>query len=133
MSDNTNTTVTLAADDATATALVYYIRASVNGGAKYDAYVKAHSVTRETVKQHAPALASFAYPNEKPIQTVDGKRTTYGNAVQAVATGLRRALGKNDNTVATDYLAKIVKAVESGLEHDLTPAQVKAALDSILS
>lgn len=127
-----DTTITLAADDTTAKALVYYIRAAVNGGAKYDAYVKAHNVTRETVKVHAAALASFAYPNEDTKQTVDGKRTTYGNAVQAVATGLRRALGKNDQTVATDYLAKIVKAVESGLEHDVDAETIRTALDALL-
>lgn len=124
--------ITLADNDETAKALVYYIRAAVNAGDKYGAYVAAHNVTRDNVKVHAPALASFAYPNEKPVQTVDGKRTTYGNAVQAVATGLRRALGKNDQTIPADYLAKIVKAVESGLEHDITPDMIRTALDALL-
>ncbi len=89
MSENT---ITLSDTDATAKALVATIKASVNGESKYVAYVKAHNVTRETVKDHAPALAAFVYPNEKPVQKADGKRTKFGNATQMIAAGLRRAL-----------------------------------------
>jgi hypothetical protein len=89
--------ITLSSDDRTATALVAVIRSAVNGKGKYDAYVGDHSVTRETVKDHALALAVFAYPNEKPVQKVDGKRTKFGNAVQAAGNGLRAALDKEEN------------------------------------
>lgn len=100
MTEN-NTTVTLAADDATAKALVDTIKSSVNGAGKYVAYVTAHGVTRETVKYHAAALAAFAYPHEKPVQRVDGKRTKFGNAVQAAGAGLRTALGKQESPAET--------------------------------
>lgn len=89
--------ITLSADDATASALVATIRASVNGLGKYDAYVTEHNVTREDVKHHALALAVLAYPNDKPIQKADGKRTRFGNAVQAAGNGLRNALSKAEN------------------------------------
>lgn len=95
MSENT-ATITLSADDATANALVSHIKSAVNSAAKYLAYVEAHAVTRETVKHHAAALAALVYPNDAPVQTKDGVRTRYGNAVQAAGKGLRTALGKED-------------------------------------
>lgn len=129
MSDNQ---IILSADDTTAKPLVAHIRSAVNGAPKYGAYVKAHNVTRDTVKDHALALAVLAYPNEKPVQKVDGKRTKFGNAVQAAGNGLRSALEKAEPG-ATDYLARLIKAAEAAVEHDVTPEQIKAALDSILS
>lgn len=97
MSNNTPTIV-LSTDDKTAKPLVQTIRDAVNGTGKYSAYVKAHNVTRETVKDHAYALAVLAYPNDKPVQKVDGTRTRFGNAVQAAGYGLRTALGKGEGT-----------------------------------
>ena len=96
MSNTSTVTLDLSTDE-TAKALVSTIRAAVNGGPKYAAYVESHGVTRETVASHAAALATAAYPNAKPIQKIDGKRTTYGNAVQAAGNGLRRALGKDES------------------------------------
>lgn len=89
MSENT---IILTADDTTATALVATVKASVNGERRYAEYVVAHEVTRDTVKDHALALAAFIYPNEKPVQKADGKRTKFGNAVQMIGAGLRRNL-----------------------------------------
>lgn len=91
MSEN-NSTIVLSADDSTAAPLVAVIKSTVNGAAKYAAYVTAHGVTRENVKFHAAALAVLAYPNDKPVQKIDGTRTRFGNAVQAAGAGLRRAL-----------------------------------------
>lgn len=91
MSENT---LVLSADDATANALVATIRAAVNGAGKYVAYVEAHPVTRENVADHARALAVLAYPNEKPVQKIDGSRTKFGNAVQAAGNGMRSVLDK---------------------------------------
>src|SRR5689334_12374388 len=100
MSNNTSTVILLDEHgniEATAAALVYYIRASVNGSGKYADYVAAHNVTRETVKFHAAALATITYPSDEAVQTkmVNGvkTRTRYGNAVQAAGNGLRAALG----------------------------------------
>lgn len=131
MSEN-NTTIVLAADDATAKPLVAHIRSAVNSHDKYVAYVKAHGVTRETVKFHASALAVLAYPNEKPVQKTDGKRTKFGNAVQAAGAGLRKALDKADPN-PTDYLSRIVKAVEAGLDHDIDADTIVAAVQSALA
>lgn len=89
--------IILSTDDKSAAALVATIRSAVNGAGKYVAYVTDHAVTRETVKDHAYALAVLAYPNEKPVQKKDGKRTRFGNAVQAAGNGLRAALGKDDD------------------------------------
>lgn len=88
--------ITLTTDDVTAAALVATIKHAVNGVGKYAAYVEAHSVTRETVKDHAAALAALAYPSDEPVQKKDGKRTRYGNAVQAAGNGLRAALVKEE-------------------------------------
>lgn len=134
MSDNQNA-VTLTADDATATALVATIRASVNGEGKYDAYVAAHSVTSATVKDHAAALAGLVYPKDAPVQKKDGKRTRYGNAVQMAGAGLRRAIARitEPTPAETDYLKRIVSAVKAGLDHDVTPAQVEAVLADLFA
>jgi hypothetical protein len=92
----TENNIVLAADDKTAAALVATIRAAVNGMGKYAAYVEAHAVTRDTVKDHARALAVLAYPNDAPVQKKDGVRTRFGNAVQAAGNGLRSALPEDD-------------------------------------
>lgn len=92
MSENT---ITLTANDKTAAALVATIKAAVNGAGKYAAYVADHTVTRDTVKDHARALAALAYPNDAPVQTKDGVRTRFGNAVQAAGNGLRAALDED--------------------------------------
>lgn len=132
MTNNTNTTIVLdITTDATASALVATIKAAVNGTGKYAAYVAAHTVTRETVKDHALALAVLAYPNDAPVQKKDGKRTRFGNAVQAAGFGLRSALEKNE-PAATDYLARVVKAVESATEHEISADQIMAAVKALL-
>lgn len=101
--------ITLSTDDATAAPLVAHIKSSVNSAAKYSAYVTAHNVTRETVKDHASALAILSYPNDKPVQKVDGKRTRFGNAVQAAGKGLRDALGKGEGAPKTALLTTLGK------------------------
>lgn len=137
----TDTTITLDALDPTATALAATIKAAVNGEGKYSRYVKAHDVTLDTVADHARALAVFTYPNEKPVQKVeDGKRTKFGNAVQKAGLGLRTALKDEDDPSeddTTDYLAKVIAAVDNGVTHNLDAASilaaVKAHVDSLLS
>lgn len=129
-----DTTITLdLTTDTTAAALVATIKAAVNGVGKYAAYVTEHNVTRETVKDHAAALAVATYPNEKPVQKVDGKRTKFGNAVQAAGNGLRAALAKDEAGTeddTTDYLAKIIAAVDNGVTHNLNAADIVRAVQS---
>jgi hypothetical protein len=130
MSEN-NSIIVLATDDATAAPLVAHIKSSVNSAAKYSAYVTAHGVTRDNVKHHAAALAVLAYPNEKPVQKVDGKRTKFGNAVQAAGAGLRKALGTAE-PVPTDYLLRVQKAVEAAVEHDVDAEMIREAIAGLL-
>lgn len=132
MSNTTAPAVVLDADAAHVKPLVTTIRAAVNGGPKYGAYVAKMNVTRETVKDHAYALAVAAYPNEKPVQKVDGKRTKFGNAVQAAGFGLRSALGKAE-PVAVDYLLRVQKAVEAAVDHEIDAETIKAAIADLLS
>lgn len=140
MSENTNTVILLDEHgniEATAAALVYYIRASVNGQGKYADYVAAHNVTRETVKFHAAALATITYPSDEPVQKKDGKRTRYGNAVQAAGNGLRAALGKADSTTETDWIKKILtdceKATDNGVDAGAVADAVQTWIASVLS
>lgn len=104
-----NVSIVLSATDSTAAPLVATIRAAVNGNGKYAAYVKAHMVTRETVKDHAYALAVLAYPNDKPVQKSDGKRTRFGNAVQAAGNGLRSVMDKADGPAKVNLLTDLGK------------------------
>lgn len=98
----------------TAAALVYYIRAEVNGLPKWEAYATEYGVTRETVKDHAVALAVLAYPNEEPVQKQNGKRTKFGNAVQAAGNGLRRALGKDEDNSDKPRVLRVSLSGEGG-------------------
>lgn len=127
MSENT---ITLAADDKTAAPLVATIRAAVNGAPKFAAYVSAHGVTRENVAAHGVALAVLAYPNLPTVQKKDGARTKFGNAVSAAKMGLVRALDKAEPNQATvDYLAKVIAAVDSGIDHNLDAAAILRAVE----
>lgn len=114
MSEQTDNQITLDPNESTAAALVSTIKAAVNGVGKYAAFVETYSVDRENVARYAFALAVLAYPNEKPVQKKDGKRTKFGNAVQAAGNGLRAALGKDESeTTETDWLRLMRQAVEN--------------------
>ena len=111
----TENTITLSTDDKSAMALVATIKGAVNGRGKYAAYVTDHGVTTETVKDHAMALAVLTYPNDAPVQKSDGKRTRFGNAVQAAGWGLRKELTKD-----TDESETVVNLLtRAGLKADL--------------
>jgi len=125
--------------DDTAAALVATIRHAVNGTKKYAAYIAARTeagtpVTRDNVKDHALALAVLAYPNDKPVQKIDGKRTRFGNAVQAPGNGLRSALGTEDSEdTPTDWTKLVRRAVENAhskgdIPNDVIVATVADAL-----
>lgn len=129
MSNTTTPTIVLSDDDATAKALKSVITAAVNGAGKYVAYVEAHDVNRDNLADHARALASYVYPNEKPVQKTDGKRTKYGNAVQAAAAGLRTALGDDLTKKAPDYLALVRQAVKTA--HDKGEVDTDAIMRAV--
>lgn len=89
--------ITLNAENATVKAVVNQIKSDMRGGGKYAAYVTEFNVTRETVKDHALALARLV--TSETAQKKDGTRTRFGNAVQAAGNGLRSALGTDDGAV----------------------------------
>lgn len=127
MSNNT-TTIDLTGD-ATALALVATIRAAVNGAGKYEKYVTAHSVTRDNLADHARALAALAYPNEPQVQKKDGKRTKFGNAVQAAGAGLRVALGEDMTKKPVDWLKMVKQAVENAANKgEVSPEAIEKAV-----
>lgn len=98
--------ITLDATNATVKAVVTQIKADMRGAGRYAAYVTEFGVTRETVKDHARALAVLVTP--ETAQKIDGKRTKFGNAVQAAGNGLRAALDKpeGESTTAGALLTK---------------------------
>jgi hypothetical protein len=94
------TTITLDADNATVKSVVNQIKSDMRGTGKYAAYVAEFGVERETVKEHALALARLVTPETAQTERNDDgnkTRTRFGNAVQAAGNGLRSALGKSDD------------------------------------
>lgn len=122
-------------NNVTAARLVDVIRSAVNGRGKYGAYVTEMNVTRDNVKDHAVALASLAYPNDKPVQAtrVEGKsvRTRFGNAVQAARAGLVAELAKQDPTPAefVNYLTKDGLAALADMDSDALAVAVAAEVE----
>lgn len=86
----TENTITINADDPTVKRIV----TNLKSGKAYVAYVEKYGVTHDNLADHARALASLAFPGDDGKQTVNGKRTNYGNAVQAAGWHLRNVLGK---------------------------------------
>ena len=124
--------------NATAQALVSTIKAAVNGAGKYEKYVAEMSVTRENLADHARALAALAYPNEPQVQKKDGKRTKFGNAVQAAGAGLRVALGEDMTKKPVDWLKMVKQATENAankghVDADAIMRAVTETLESLTS
>lgn len=130
-----NITITLDPASKTVKDIVTQVRSDMRGAGKYLAYVTEYKVTRETVKDHALAIAMLVYPNDEPVQKSNGTRTRFGNAVQAAGNGLRAALGKDDAEKATDWLRLVKQAAENaankgGFSADAIMAAVAETLTS---
>lgn len=130
-----NITVTLDPTNDTVKNVVAQVRSDMRGAGRYATYVTEFKVTRETVKDHALALATLVYPNDTPVQKKDGQRTRFGNAVQAAGNGLRAALGKDETEKATDWLRLVKQAAENaankgGFSADAIMAAVAETLTS---
>jgi hypothetical protein len=115
--------ITISADNETVRTVVNQIKSDMRGSGRYAAYVAEFSVTRETVKDHALALATLVYPNDAPVQKKDGQRTRFGNAVQAAGNGLRSALGKDETEKQTDWLRLVRQAAENAANKGEFPAE----------
>lgn len=92
--------------------VVAQVRASLRDHKRYAAYVAAFGVTRETIGDHALAIARLVTKETaQTVRTEDGKkvRTTFGNAVQAAATGLRREFEAEESAPSTALLTSAGK------------------------
>lgn len=99
MSNTTNTTpITLVNSDRAVSA----VRSAVRNMGTWQSFVTDNGVTRDNVKDYASALAVLAFPKDAPVQKTDGKRTRFGNAVQAAGNGMRYVLTKNETDGDTD-------------------------------
>lgn len=112
-------------------AAVNAVRYSVKGVDMWDAFVVDNAITSDNVADAAKALAVLAYPKEDQKQTVNGKRTTFGNAVQAAGWNLREALKRqspivdDENDDDDDKAAPVVNL--------LTRAGLKADLETVIA
>lgn len=132
------TLFTIPADNETVKAVVNQIRADLRGEARYSAYVTEFKVTRQTVKDHALALARLVTPETaQTVRNDDGTktRTKFGNAVQAAGNGLRRALGKDDDDEkVTDWLRLVKQAAENAHEKgEISVDKIMAAVAETLN
>lgn len=93
-------------------------------------FMTENQIDRDGIKDAARQIAALAFPKDEPVQKVDGKRTRFGNAVQAAAYMMRAVLAEDETEAeetTPDYLAALVKAAEKAAEHGI---DVMAALDT---
>lgn len=103
MSDLTNTT-----------AVVNAVKYAVKTRKAWEAFVAENNITRDDIAETSKALASLAYPDDETVQTVDGKRTRYGNAVQAAGYMLRAVLPKDEDTDPKPAVLRVSLSGEGG-------------------
>ncbi len=118
----------LSADDTVTSAAVTAVRSAIRSQGVWSRYVAAHKITAEDVKVHAAAIAALVYPTHDPVQRKDGKRTAYGNAVQAAGNGMRYALKALAGDDETDDDEPAVKATPL-----LTRTGEGATLDAVIA
>jgi hypothetical protein len=139
-----------------AVAVVSHERKSFRTEVQYDFLAKTLNLTPDTSSEDLTAAArSVVIHGAANDGTATGANITaddltgrdpgngskvreYWKAARAVRIGLvkavKRAAGDDgDDESATDYLARIVKAVEAGRKHDLTPDQIMEAVKAHLA
>lgn len=130
------TDITISADNATVKAVVNQIKSDLRGGSKYAAYVAEFKVERDTVKDHALALARLVTPETAQSERqADGSktRTRFGNAVQAAANGLRSALPSADEEKVTDWMRLVRQAVENAhVKGEFTEERILSEVREVL-
>lgn len=99
--------------------VVNAIRYAVKARGYWSTFVAENQITREMIADTARELAALAYPSDEPVQKKDGKRTRFGNAVQAAGNGMRSVLDK-DETDETETVTNL-----------LTRAGVNATLEEV--
>jgi hypothetical protein len=105
--------------------VVNAVRYAVKSRKAWEAFVAENGVTRGTIKDYAREVALLAYPvkdGEKPVQTVDGVRTPYGNAVQAAGYMMRAVLATDSEDSTTPDVALITRAGAKATKEEIIKA-----------
>jgi len=115
--------------------VVNAVRYTVRTRQHWVKFVEENGITRDQIADVAREVAALAYPNDEPVQKIDGVRTRYGNAVQAAGNALRNVLPKDGDTAEADYLKKVIVAAQTA--HDKgeisTDTILKAVTDALKS
>lgn len=118
--------------------VVNAVKYAVKTRKDWEAFMTENEITRDKIADTAREIAALAFPKDKPVQKTDGKRTRFGNAVQAAAYMMRAVLAQEeigDEPPATpDYLALAVQAAKTA--HDkgsVDTGKILAAVEAALS
>ena len=100
--------------------VVNAVRYAVRTGKTWATFVEENKITRDQIADTAREIAALAYPKDEPVQKKDGKRTRFGNAVQAAGFGMRYVLDKDTDETETERAVNL-----------LTRAGVNATLEDV--
>jgi hypothetical protein len=112
--------------------VVNAVKYAVRTRKDWEAFMTENKIDRDGIKDAAREIASLAFPSDKPVQKVDGRRTRFGNAVQAAAYMMRAVLDqdKDDDAPTTpDYLALAVQAAKTA--HDKGGVSIDDVLTAV--
>lgn len=98
-------------------AVVNAVRYAVKARGTWATFVTENGITRDMIADTARELAALAYPSDEPVQKTDGKRTRFGNAVQAAGNGMRSVLDKDSDGDDTEQTVNLL--TRAGLKADL--------------
>lgn len=115
------------------TDVVNAVKYAVKARGAWAKFVEENKITRDMIADTARELAALAYPSDEPTQKSGGKRTRFGNAVQAAGNGMRSVLDKEetDEPSTPDYLALVRQAVKTA--HDKGEVAYVDILEAVTS
>lgn len=102
--------------------VVNAVKYAVKTRQDWETFVTENNITRDKIAEAAREIAALAYPNDEPVQTVDGKRTRYGNAVQAAGYMMRAVLATDSEDSTTPDVALITRAGAKASKEDVIKA-----------
>jgi|SRR6478609_8034321 len=94
--------------------VVNAVRYAVRTRPMWETFVAENGITRDMIADTAKELASLAYPSDEPVQKTDGKRTRYGNAVQAAAAMLRKVIEPDVDDAPKEVVLRVSLSGEGG-------------------
>lgn len=105
--------------------VVNAVRYAVKSRKAWETFVAENNITRDDIKTAAREVADLAYPakeGDKQVQTIDGVRTPYGNAVQAAGYMMRAVLAADSEDSTEPTVALITKAGAKATKEDVLAA-----------